>query len=208
LARVTCSADWTGAVESNVIEVTVVSLLPVTGIELGGTATDKQVKLSFKALNEREMSNYTIERSKDGSSFTNIGSQQASNAAQTYAIYSFIDNQPIVGNNYYRIKGSSINGQIQYSNVVVVKHGVNVASVTVVPNPIQGKIVNLRLSQLAKGNYNISVTDAIGRSILKKEMLFDGNGSVQLNLPTSIKAGNYLVKVEGQGVLMVQKFVY
>jgi hypothetical protein len=207
LARVACKSNWTGAAESNVIEVTVVSLLPVTGIELGGTATDKQVKLSFKALNEREMSNYAIERSKDGASFTNIGSLQASNANQASASYSFVDNQPIVGNNYYRIKGSSINGQIQYSNVAVVKYGVNMASVTVVPNPIQGKTVNLKLSQLAKGNYHISVTDAIGRSILKKEMLLDGSSSVQLNLPTSVKAGNYFVKVDGQGDVFVQSFI-
>jgi hypothetical protein len=206
LARVSCSADWTGAVESNVIEVTVVSLLPVTGIELSGTATDKQVKLSFKALNEHEMANYTIERSVDGASFTNIGSLQASNANQASVSYSFVDNQPIVGNNYYRIKGSSINGQIQFSNVAVVKYGVNMASVTVVPNPIQGRTVNLRLSQLAKGNYHISVTDAIGRSILKKEMVLDGSSSVQLNLPTSVKAGNYFLKVNGQGKTFVQLF--
>jgi hypothetical protein len=84
---------------------------------------------------------------------------------------------------------------------------VNVSSVTVVPNPIQGKIVNLRLSQLAKGNYYISVTDAIGRSILKKEMLLDGSSSVQLNLPTSVKAGNYFINVDGQGNAFIQSFI-
>jgi CRISPR/Cas system CMR-associated protein Cmr5 small subunit len=207
LARVTCSADWTGAAESNVIEVTVVSLLPVTGIELGGTASDKQVKLSFKALNEHEMASYTIERSADGTSFTNIGSLQASNANQASASYSFTDNQPIVGNNYYRIKGSSINGQIQYSNVVVVKYGVHVSSVAVVPNPIEGKTLKLKVSQLAKGNYHINVIDALGRSVFKKEMLLDGSGLVQLNLPISAKAGNYYVKVDGQGTVFVQAFI-
>jgi hypothetical protein len=181
--------------------------LPVSGIELGGTATDKQVKLSFKALNEREMANYAIERSADGISFTNIGTQQPLNAAQASVSYSFVDNQPIVGNNYYRIKGSSINGQIQFSNVAMVKYGVNMASVTVVPNPIQGRTVNLRLSQLAKGNYHISVTDAIGRSILKKEMLLDGSSLVQLGLPSSVKAGNYFVKVDGQGNAFIQSFI-
>ena len=208
LARVACSADWTGAVESNVIEVTVTSLLPVAGIELNGTANDKQVKLGFNALNEREIANYIIERSTDGNNFANIGMQQPANANQATTSYSFIDNQPIVGNNYYRIKGSSINGQIQYSNVVLVKYITNAASVNVVPNPIQGKLLQLKLSQMAKGNYNISVIDIFGKTLLQKEMLLDGNGSVQLNLPTSLKAGNYLVKVEGQGSLMVQKFVY
>jgi len=208
LARVDCSADWTGAVESNVLEVTVTSLLPVSGIELNGTATDKQVKLAFKALNEREMDNYVIERSLDGTNFTNIGLQQPLNASQVSASYNFVDNQPIVGNNYYRIKGSSKNGQIQYSNIVVVKYNTNAASVSVVPNPIQGKRLQLKLSQMVKGNYNISVIDIFGRTLLQKEMLLDGNGSLQLNLPNSLKAGNYLVKVEGKGSLMVEKFVF
>jgi hypothetical protein len=89
----------------------------------------------------------------------------------------------------------------------MVKYGVNLASVTVVPNPVQGKTMNLKLSQLSKGNYNISVTDAIGRIILKKEMLLDGSSSVQLNLPTSVKAGNYFVKVSGQGNSFIQNFI-
>jgi hypothetical protein len=184
------------------------STLPVSGIELNGTATDKQVKLAFKALNEREMDNYVIERSLDGTNFTNIGLQQPLNASQVSASYNFVDNQPIVGNNYYRIKGSSKNGQIQYSNIVVVKYNTNAASVSVVPNPIQGKRLQLKLSQMVKGNYNISVIDIFGRILLQKEMLLDGNGSLQLNLPNSLKAGNYLVKVEGKGSLMVEKFVY
>jgi hypothetical protein len=187
---------------------TATTTLPVSGIELNGTATDKQIKLNFKAINEREMGSYTIERSTDGSSFTNIGSLQASNVNQAIASYSFADNQPIIGNNYYRIKGNSINGQIQFSNVVVVKYGVNVASVSIVPNPIEGKIVKLKLSQLSKGNYNISITDAFGRTILKKEMLLDGSGTVQLNLPSSVSAGNYFVKVMGQEGIRVQKFVF
>jgi hypothetical protein len=186
---------------------TALTTLPVSGIELNGSAIYKQVKLNFKALNEQEMASYTIERSTDGISFTNIGAQQASNANKATTSYSFVDDQPIIGNNYYRIKGNSINGQIQYSNVVVVKYGVNVASVTVVPNPIEGKMVNLKLLQLTKGNYYISITDAFGRTILKKEMLLDGNGTVQLNLPSSLSAGNYFVKVMGQWGLMVQKFI-
>jgi hypothetical protein len=153
------------------------------------------------------MGSYTIERSTDGTSFTNIGSLQASNANQTSASYGFADNQPIVGNNYYRIKGSSINGQIQYSNVVVVKYDVRVSSVAVVPNPIEGKTLKLKVSQLAKGNYHINVIDALGRAILKKEMLLDGSSSIQLNLPTSVKAGNYFLKVEGQGTVFVQAFI-
>jgi hypothetical protein len=202
LARVSCSADWTGAVESNVIEVTVVSLLPVTGIELGGTATDKQVKLSFKALNEREMSNYTIERSANGTSFTNLGSLQASNAAQTYAIYSFIDNQPIVGNNYYRIKGNSINGQIQYSNVVAMKFGINAASVSLFPNPITSSSFMLKLQGMEAGEYGIQLFTNQGKQVMVKEIKhFGGSSTLKMHLPSGLSAGIYFIRYTKNNVV-------
>ena len=202
LARVSCSADWTGAVESNVIEVTVVSLLPVTGIELGGTASDKQVKLSFKALNEQEMANYTIERSKDGSSFTNIGSQQASNGAQTYAIYSFIDNLPIIGNNYYRIKGNSINGQIQYSNVVVMKYGINAASVSLFPNPITTGSFMLKLQGMEAGEYGFQLFNNQGKQVMVKEIKhFGGSSTLKMHLPSGLSAGIYFIRYTKNNVV-------
>ncbi|MCF8341400.1 MAG: FG-GAP-like repeat-containing protein [Chitinophagaceae bacterium] len=188
------------------ITVNLSNALPVSGIELNGTTNDKHVKLNFKAINEREMASYEIGRSIDGIIFTKIGLQKPINGSQTSADYSFVDNQQIVGSNYYRIKGTSINGQTQFSNVVLVKTGVNVASVTVVPNPVEGHALNLKLSQLLKGKYNISITDAIGRNLYKKEILLDGSSSLQLNLPTSYKPGNYFLSVDGYGNKFIQKF--
>jgi hypothetical protein len=183
-------------------------ILPVTGIDLTGTASDKQVKLSYKALNEREMANYAIERSAEGTNFTTIGIQQPINSTQANTSYGFIDNQPLVGMNYYRIQSNSLNGQLQYSNVIAVKAGNMMPRVTVAPNPIIAQVLNLKLNQLVKGNYKMVITDVTGRTVFVKQLLYDGVGAfIKTNLPVSIKPGMYYVRLSGEGNDFMDKFI-
>lgn len=182
--------------------------LPVSGLTLGGIASDKQVKLTFTALNEREMSGYAIEHSADGIRFTTIGHQQPSNGTQASVSYSFVHNQPITGTNYYRIKGSSVNGQVQYSNISVVKFGNNTANISVVPNPVEANRMQLQVNHLKKGSYNVTVSDVIGRVITTREVLYDGSAQViSVILPSTVRSGSYYVKVEGQGNSFTQTFL-
>ena len=184
------------------------SALPVSGLELNGAAEGKQVKLQFTALNERDMSGYEIEHSADGRSYTKIGDQLAVNGIASARSYAFIHNQPIEGNNYYRVKGMSLNGQVQYSNVKVIRLGNGLPTVTVAPNPSGNDKVKLKVSQLLKGNYTVTVTDALGRVFSKKELVYDGvSGMMELKFPTLAKGGSYYVKVDGEGVSFIEAFI-
>lgn len=182
--------------------------LPVSGLTLGGIASDKQVKLTFSALNEREMSCYAVEHSVDGITFTTIGSQQPLNGTQASVSYSFVHSQPLTGNNYYRIKGRSVNGQVQYSNTSVVKFGSNSANINVVPNPVEANRMQLQVNYLKKGSYNVTVSDVIGRVITTREVMYDGSAQViSVILPSTVRSGSYYVKVEGQGNSFTQTFL-
>ena len=182
--------------------------LPVSGLVLNGAIEGKQVKLQFDALNERDMVNYTIERSADGMNFAKIGEQAAVNGNVAARSYAFIDNNPVVGNNYYRVKGASINGQIQFSNVKLFKLGINLPTVTVAPNPANNDKLQLKVTQLLKGIYTITVTDALGRVFLQKEVVYDGNsGMMALKFPSVAKSGSYYVKVNGEGGSFTQAFI-
>jgi hypothetical protein len=182
--------------------------LPVSGLVLNGAIEGKQVKLQFDALNERDMVNYTIERSADGMNFTKIGVQAAVNSNVAARSYAFIDNNPVMGNNYYRINGASINGQIQFSNVKLFKLGTGLPTVTVAPNPANNEKLQLKVTQLLKGNYTVTVTDALGRVFLQKEVVYDGNtGKMELKFPSVAKSGSYYVKVNGEGGSFTQAFI-
>jgi hypothetical protein len=182
--------------------------LPVSGLTLTGTSKGNAVVLQYKALNERDMQVYEIERSADGTVFTKLGEQQPVNGNAASNRYNYNDNNPLAGVNYYRIKGISINGQLQYSNVITIKAGSIVPTVTVAPNPIANKVLNLKLLQLNKGNYRITVTDVAGRTIFSKEMLYDGIISgFRTSLPVTIKPGNYYVRLSGEGNDFTEKFI-
>jgi len=184
------------------------SALPVSGLELNGTAEGKQVKLQFTALNERDMAGYEIEHSTDGVRFTKIGDQPAVNGIASARSYAFIHNKPVEGNNYYRVKGTSLNGQEQYSNVKLIRLGSGLPTVMVAPNPAGKDKVVLKVSQLLKGNYTVTVTDALGRIFSQKEMVYDGvSGIMELKFPTIAKSGSYYVKVVGEGGNFTEAFI-
>jgi len=182
--------------------------LPVSGLELNGTAEGKQVKLQFTALNERDMVGYEIERSADGRSYVKIGDQAAINGIASARSYAFIDNKPNDGNNYYRVKGTSLNGQEQYSNVKVIRMGTGIPTILVAPNPAANDKVVLKVSQLLRGNYTVTVTDALGRVFCQKELVYDGvSGLMELKFPSVAKSGSYYVKVNGEGGSFIEAFI-
>jgi hypothetical protein len=184
------------------------SALPVSGLTLSGNAEGKQVKLQFTALNERDMAGYEIERSANGVSFEKIGEQAPINGNVASRSYAYIDNKPITGNNFYRIKGTSVNGQVQYSNVKLIKVGSSMPTVLVAPNPANSDRLQLKVSQLLKGSYTLTVTDALGRVFCQKELVYDGaSGKMELKFPSVAKSGSYYVTVNGEGGSFTEAFI-
>jgi autotransporter-associated beta strand protein len=185
------------------------SALPVSGLELNGTAERKQVKLQFEAINEKEMIGYAIERSADGIRFEQIGDQPAVNVTTgANRLYGYTDKQPVIGNNYYRIKGTSLDGQVQYSNTKLIKFGNTMPTVTVAPNPAGNDKIKLKVAQLLKGSYTLTVTDALGRVFCQKELVYDGvSGMMELKFPSIAKSGSYYVKIDGEGGSFTEAFI-
>jgi hypothetical protein len=97
---------------------------------------------------------------------------------------------------------------LQYSNVIAVKAGNMMPTVTVAPNPILHQVLNLKLNQLVKGNYKMVITDVTGRTVFGKQLLYDGVGAfIKTNLPVSIKPGMYYVRLSGEGNDFMDKFI-
>jgi hypothetical protein len=183
--------------------------LPLSNLMLTGNADGKEINLQLTAVNEQDIRFYELERSADEISFSKFGEIQAiSSSFVGNRVYKFIDKQPIVGKNYYRIKAISQNNQIQYSNIFFVNLNQKIASFSVTPNPIEGKQLELNVIMLKKGNYVFSVSDILGRVFLKKMVLYNGLSNIITEmLPSTSKSGIYFVKLEGEGISILKKFI-
>ena len=183
-------------------------ILPLTGLKLNGYATATANLLNWYAYNEREMNDYTIERSLDGLYFNTIGNQPAIVSANGNNSYNYTDNNPLNGLNYYRIKGNSNNGQIQFSNITTIRFGSKQPTLLVAPNPVEYHLLNLKVVQLKKGVYTLKISDVLGRLISKRLLLYDGvSSTIKTSLPQTIKSGVYYVKLIGEGSEFTEKFI-
>jgi trimeric autotransporter adhesin len=125
-----------------------VHLLNFTGSKI----TDGS-QIVWKTENEQNYTNFTVERSIDGgTTFTILGGFPSS----ALSTYSFLDKNPSVGADMYRLKMEDLNGTITYSNVVTLMYA-NTANtlagnIIVYPNPT-GNVINLTINQVNNANF-------------------------------------------------------
>ena len=154
--------------------------------------SDKTVTVKWNTENEINMQQYKIEQSNDGVRFTEIGGQQPTANNGGSAGYSFIDAHATSATNYYRIKGISLNGQIQYTAIVKVGPLTATASTDIYPNPVINGEINLRLVNQPKGNYKLKITDKIGRVLHTETLQVNSDNMVRTIHPgTKPAAGSY-----------------
>ena len=95
--------------------------------------------LSWKTATEEAGDRFEIERSVDGKNFDKIGAIDAKGSAPS--VYGFIDQSPLSGTNYYRLKFMNSDGSIFYSNIASANLSENKESaISVYPNPMTDKL--------------------------------------------------------------------
>ncbi len=88
-------------------------LLPINFISFNGKEVGNAIQLNWGIATTENIGLYQIERSNDGMSFYKIG-EVASSVKDTYV---YLDTNPFIGDNYYRIKAIRIDGKVTYSTI-------------------------------------------------------------------------------------------
>lgn len=180
---------------------------PVTLVDFSASEANESIVLNWKVAEEISIKNYTIERSRNGSTdFVTVGNVLARNFASNTS-YSFSDKNVLAGvNYYYRVCINEISGQKIYSAIQksVIKNTGNVY-VTVYPNPSRGMFA-IRTNE-SFGVVNIAVINGAGQTVvLKQNVLLNRANSVSLNLYHQAK-GTYWVKVISNFNTIVKKII-
>ncbi len=172
--------------------------LPVYLLQFSGTKDGLVNKLQFTTANETNNKGFYIERSADGSKFSSIGyvSTKASNGNSTgNLVYNFIDEKPLAGNNYYRLKQEDKDGKTTLSNVVAIKNKLSskIDFEGLFPNPASNQLT-IQVSTPTNEKINILITDLQGK-VVKSQLININTGINNLNLDiSSLSSGNYFIK--------------
>jgi hypothetical protein len=154
----------------------------------GRLLTNETVRLDWEAETDQLHDYFEVERSTDGTSFQTLGRGPA------VAPYHFIDPNPVVGNNYYRIKQVDKDGKITYSSTVTIAYTPSSFRVEIYPNPVKDQL-RVRIGTAEIAQYRLSLTDLAGR-VVYEEKIQTGNGQQDWTIPTATLASQvYLVTV-------------
>ncbi len=150
--------------------------------------------LQWKTSNEINSDYFTIERSSNARTFESIGRVSASGNSSTEKNYSFTDQTPLKGVNYYRLRTVDKDGNAEYSKIIATtsKGGQAIELVQSVLSYGRNNvsmIINSDKTQTA----NLAVIDAAGRVLLNVKLpLQKGVNSIEHSIPNLTKAIYYL----------------
>ena len=184
-----------------------VSILPVTLIDFRGNLNEGSVLLNWTVTNEVNMSQYIVERSQNGTVFTEVGKLAATGNGTTRKDYTMTDEvRFLTGKVYYRLKQVDRNGRVAYSSILVFKlDGQSVNSIAVNPNPANDYFV-LKFGVANEGNATIRIVDMFGK-VVSVENRKVNVGSNALSFKANYAAGTYSVQVLVNSEVMKGKLV-
>jgi hypothetical protein len=144
-------------------------------------------RIDWSTVSESVGDKFELERSVEGTNFTSLGTVNAKGESSTY---SYWDNNPFAGINYYRLKIIDAAGKFSYSRTVsATVRGKGMFSVEAFPNPVKEQFT-LEVYGQAGNNPYVTVTNLEGK-VLKQISMSGNKAEINMN---GFASGMYLVK--------------
>lgn len=182
-----------------------IELLSFVGKYAGG----KNV-LSWSTATEKNNDHFLIERSVNGEVWAVISDKiKGAGNSSTTVSYSFTDNQPGKGINFYRLKQVDFDGKFKYANPIAINteppaKQLEIAEVKPVP-----ALDNLSVSfnSLSAGNASVDVYDLMGRRLFHHELeVKEGENNYVMDL-LPLHKGIYFMEILKDGERVKTKIV-
>ncbi len=179
--------------------VTIVCLgsLPVELINFKAVIRDEAVHIVWSTASEKDNFGYDLERSPDGSNWKSLGFVPGYGTTTRRNDYSFVDEYPLPGVNYYRLKQADTDGAFEYSPMVVADVRSNGRqSFDIYPNPSSDGLLCIRTISRQDGEALLEMYDRAGYKVYKESFqILQGTMSYPVSLAT-FPAGAYTARLE------------
>lgn len=187
--------------------------LPVELLSFSAKNESESVKLEWATASEINNDFFTIERSINLESFEILGYVSGVGNSNLIQNYQFYDEQPLDGISYYRLKQTDFDGSFKYTDAVKIQR-IRIAqtklSMLIYPNPVTQNRVNISVSGLQSDEkVNLMLFDLSGRLHYSQEIFANPLGELleQINLPTNLRKGIYILNLAGNSGKFTQKVI-
>jgi hypothetical protein len=176
--------------------------LPVELLFFKGRLNDGSVALTWATASETNFNYFILERSSNGKTFEELGRLSGSGNSKTRHDYSFADDRPLAGINYYRLREVDFDQKV-YTLGIVSANLSETRGFSVFPNPVAGGstltlYANLEDATSAK----IVITDLNGKPIT--EFLME---TQEVQLQVDLSPGIYIVNLQSPTTKKVERLL-
>jgi trimeric autotransporter adhesin len=173
-------------------------VLPVELLSFKAEKKADKTLVQWETVQEKNLSNYIVERSDDGRNFKPIGFEKPKAKNETEkAAYSFLDDSPEIGINYYRLQSKGVRKEdFKYSKIVSLDFGLGIKAKTF-PNPFTAELnVEIDIEQGVKGEVTVDMFDTSGKQVLTKKLNAEGR-KLNFDVPTEgLVPGSYVIRIK------------
>lgn len=173
----------------------------VTPIELlffDAKTVDIKIALTWATASEENFDYFALERSSDGKTFIEIAQIQGMGDSYKRLDYSYIDEFPLRGKSYYRLRSIDFDGYTEIFEYVMVMVEGGIKDFNVYPNPISDSQFSLKTNFETEDEAELLIYNSLGGI----ERSFPINSWLNNYNLDGLNAGTYLLKlVSKEGVV-------
>lgn len=159
---------------------------------------NNSILLNWKLSNTSTHGDFEIQRSENGNQFTTIG-----NVAKTGGSdYTFRDEKPFMGKNYYRLKQIDIEGKISYSNIIAMDFDAENNDIWIAPNPVENTCT-VFLGNI-QNDTQMYLMDTSGKILKNYTIIAEPYAEITLDL-SDLASGMYFLHISNKKTLSLAK---
>jgi hypothetical protein len=151
-----------------------------------GSDTPEGMLLNWRTLSEKNADYFSIEHADYTAAFEELGSIACAGNSNIPVDYSFLDRNPVVGINYYRLKQFDFNGEFFYSPIIAFNHEAEDFGAYYLPEQQQ-----LAFSQIMKPGTQIALYQSNGQLVHTIEIT-----EKQTSVPLALSPGMWMIRTQ------------
>jgi hypothetical protein len=183
--------------------------LPVELVSFKAINEDRAVGLEWTTASEVTNDYFTVERSKDGNLFEVIGTVQGAGNSSWMIDYYMMDNEPLEGVSYYRLKQTDFDGDHEYSEMIPVYCSLHSSStsISVFPNPTTTNEINL-IVDYASEELQLEIVNVSGKIVLEQTLhRVKANSRHRMKFSNDIPKGLYFLRARSTSMIEQRTFI-
>jgi len=145
------------------------NVLPITLVGFSAKLNPaRQVSMSWKTATETNNDYFAIERSRDGSAFEIIVKVDGAGNSIVENNYSYLDEKPLEGVSYYRLRQTDHNGSFTYSKINTIEIKKASSGIEVFPNPMEGQQFVVSFQENAGPEVRVALYNTKGEEVFSR----------------------------------------